>query len=199
MTEWNKLTSLRQDVCAQTLEENQSQMPGIYSTKNHYLDRWCEGPVKYANMMSEPMHWQKDYRNACSVDADSHLRYSDLTNMRYINQLSTRPYVGNPAMQAGNRSLCNKDLETQLLTGYTATTFKSTEPTSGVTIDRFECLPEFGNPQRVQHTVEPWVRGGDQTRDYVRRVDWERYCMNKGNNKAINPQDYSYPTRVKAE
>jgi len=29
-TEWNRLTRLSQDICAQTLEERQSQLPGLY-------------------------------------------------------------------------------------------------------------------------------------------------------------------------
>ena len=51
---------------------------------------------------------------------------------------------------------------------------------------RFNYLPSCGNPQKVKHVVEPWVRGGEHTRDYVRRVDFVRKCLNKKNNKIID-------------
>ena len=69
---------------------------------------------------------------------------------------------------------------------------KPCEVTRGTTFYRYQCLPEFGNPQRVQHIIQPpveiggWIRGGDNTRDYVRRVDYQRRCLNVVNNLAIN-------------
>jgi hypothetical protein len=137
--------------------------------------------------MSEPAHQYKQYRNACFVDKDSDLRFAALTDKRYIHQLYTRPYHGS-YMGAGQNTANHKPLETQLLQGIDTRGYvrKACDVSAGVSIDRFECLPEFGNPQRVQHVVEPWVRGGDHTRDYVRRINYEKQCMNRKNNKLIN-------------
>ena len=184
--EWNQLTRLSQDICAQTLEEKQSQLPGLNRVQTPGY-RWCESSNNYAHLMSEPAHYYKVYRNGCTVDNDSSLRYGTLTDMRYIHQLYTRPYLGS-FMGAGQNTADFKPLETQLLQGLDTRGYvqKACDVSAGVSIDRFECLPEYGNPQRVQHVVEPWVRGGDHTRDYVRRIDYERQCYNRRNNKLIN-------------
>lgn len=184
--EWNSLTRLSQDVCAQSLDEKQSQQPGLYHVQTPGY-RWHESGKSYASLMSEPLHYYKVYRNASEIDTNTSLTYSTLTNQKYINQLFTRPYLGN-FQGAGQRSLGNKDLETQLFYGLDTRggPRKACDVLSGVSIDRFECLPEYGNPQRVQHIIEPWVRGGDHTRDYVRRVNYEQQCLNRANDKAIN-------------
>lgn len=186
MAEWNSLTRLSQDICAQTLEEKQSQQPGLYKVQTPGY-RWCESSNSYSQLMSEPTHYYKQYRNACNVTKDNDLRFAPLTNRRYINQLFTRPYAGS-FQGAGQRSLNNKDVESQLIHGLDTRgwTLRSGDSLAGVSIDRFETLPEYGNPQRVQHVVEPWIRGGDNTRDYVRRVNYEKQCMNRKNNQIIN-------------
>lgn len=184
--EWHNLTRLSQDVCAQTLEEKQSQMPGLYLVETPGY-RWCESEKNYATLMSEPTHYYKVYRNGCTVDTDTTLRHAPLTNQRYMHQLFTRPYVGS-FMGAGQPTSHNKDLETQLIYGLDTRggPRRACDVLSGVSIDRFQCLPEYGNPQRVEHVVEPWVRGGDHTRDYVRRVNYEKHCMNRKNSQIIN-------------
>ena len=181
---WNGITRVEEDLCAQSVGELESQLPGCYYTNNFF--RWCESQNQYANLMTEPMHFYKVYRNACRVDTDSVLRYADLTNKGEIYQLFSPVYKTVPYMGAGQRSLHNKDIEAQLQQGLTTTTYKSCEPTSGVFINRYQCLPDYGNPQRVEHTIEPWVRGGEYTRDYVRRVNYEKYCLNLQNNNIIN-------------
>lgn len=146
--EWNKLTRLSQDICAQTLEEKQSQLPGLYYVQGHGY-RWCETPRSYSMNMSEPAHWQKPYRNGCVVDGDNELRFSMLTDKRYKHQLFTRPYLGS-FMGAGQSSISNKVLESELLQGLDTRggPRRACDVLSGVSIDRFECLPDYGNPQK---------------------------------------------------
>lgn len=183
-TQWNDLSRSHDDKCAQTLAEYQSQQAGSY-----YLNtpgyRWCESKKQYAGMMTEPVHQYKQYRSACRVDKETDLTHAPLSNPRTINQLYKRPYLGS-YMGAGSSSIGLKDIESQLRIGEYLPCFKSCEPTSGVTINRMWHLPEWGNPQRVQHVVEPWTRGGEATRDYVRRVNYEVQCKNARNNREIN-------------
>lgn len=184
--EWHKLTRLNQDICAQTLDQKQSQLPGLYKIQTPGF-RWCESEKNYSMLMSEPTHYYKQYRNGCTVNTDSELRYAPLTDKRYIHQLFTRPYLGS-FQGAGQRSMNNKDVETELIYGLDTRGVprKACDVLAGVSIDRFWCLPDYGNPQRVQHVIEPWVRGGDHTRDYVRRVNYEKQCLNRKNNRLIN-------------
>ncbi len=183
---WNHITQIREDPCAQATQERESQVPGCYQTNNFF--RWSTTPQEYAEFMTEPAQYQKVYRDACNVDADSDLRYAPLTNFGQIQQLYRAPYPTVGFMGAGSRSLANKGLESELQQGLTTTRFKACEPTSGVTIDRYECLPDYGNPQKVEHVIPPWVRGGENSRDFVRRVNYDKYCLNQANNKIINQQ-----------
>lgn len=181
---WNGLDNLRDDLCAQNLYEYQSQLPGCYQTDNFF--RWCETQQQYSNLMTEPAQFYKPYRNACKVDVESVLRNAELTNKGEIYQLFTKPYVTMPYMGAGQSSLANKALESQIQQGFLTENKQACNPTSGVTINRFECLPAGLNPQRVEHIIEPWVRGGEATSDYVRRVAYQNACLNMQNNNIIN-------------
>ena len=58
---WNNIANVREDLCAQSLDEYRSQIPGCY-TDNFY--RWCETQQEYANLMTEPAQFYKPYRNA---------------------------------------------------------------------------------------------------------------------------------------
>jgi hypothetical protein len=188
---WNYEGRVGRDCCAVTLEEKESQRPGFYQLSG--FDPDCQNAGNYANKMSEIMHFQKQYRNPyCYVDNETDLTRSELSNLREINQLFTRPYIG-WYMGAGTRSLGNKDVESALQQGMlTNLREKPCEVTRGSTFYRYQCLPEFGNPQRVQHVVEPpvevggWIRGGDNTRDHVRRVDYQRRCLNRRNELAVH-------------
>lgn len=103
---------------------------------------------------------------------------SDLTNKREINQLYVRPYLG-VYKGVGMSSIKDNDikLESSLIQGSaTKLRNKTSEPVQGISTARFDCLPEFGNPQRVQHIVPPWVLGGQDTRNNTRRIDYYRRC-----------------------
>jgi len=181
---WNGLSRINEDPCTVKVDETQSQVPGCYNTNNFF--RWSTTQKEYADYMMEPAHYQKVYRDACSIDADSELRLAPPTNYGQIQQLYRAPYTTVPYMGAGSAPTANIGLESELMQGMTNTTFKSCEPTSGVTINRFQCLPDFGNPQKVERIVPVWVRGGENTRDFVRRVNYDKYCMNQANNNIVN-------------
>ena len=100
------------------------------------------------------------------------------TNLREKSQLHTRPYLGYFAGAGTPPTGDIIDLSSVLVQGVSANLREKSCLESRVsTFTRFDCLPEFGNPQRVQHIIYPWTRGGDQTRDYVRRVDYYRRCQ----------------------
>jgi hypothetical protein len=187
---WDQMGRLRQDACAIRTDEKESMQPGDYQLAGY--DPSKQTPVEYANLMRDPMHSQKMYRNELSyVNDESKLIQSELSNMRTKTQLWTRPYAGfycGPGM----RSLGLKDVESALQQGLTTNPREGPcQVYRGQPTQRFDCLPEFGNPQRTEHIIPPpvhdggWVRGGDNTRDYVRRVDYQRRCGNKINNTVI--------------
>lgn len=188
---WDYEDRLKRDCCAVTLDEKESQRPGYYQLSGY--DPHRQNADNYANRMNEIMHFQKVYNDPYHyVDDESDLTHAELSNLREINQLFTRPYAGF-FMGPGMPSLDNKDLESALQQGLlTNLRQKPCEVTRGTTFYRYQCLPEFGNPQRTQHIIPPvpevggWIRSGDATRDYVRRVDYQRRCLNKVNGNIVN-------------
>lgn len=181
---WNDQTRLRYDTCARKQFDLESRGTGKYQISNPAI-RDCVNREQYKGSLCQPIHQQKQWWNACNVDVESGFRYNELTDKRYIDQLFTRPYLG-AYMGAGKNSF-DKDTETDLIYGHNTRSDprRACDVLSGVSIDRFWALPEYGNPQRVQHIIPTaWVRGGEHTRDFVRRVDYERRCLNKKNNCA---------------
>ncbi len=177
----HQMTSLRQDPSVVMVDEYQSMQPASYMLTDYYQDRWCDSRQDYANRIGQqPMLFYKPYENSCVVSDSTKLRNGKMTNKRYINQLTARPFVG-PATQVPGRndSSKNTDLSSQLRHGVATTTYKPIEKTSGISIDRFDCLPEYGNPQRIEHVLEPWVRGGEHTRDAIRRQDYAARVKSK--------------------
>lgn len=196
--QWDHLGHLRQDTDTVTYEEKESQRPGQYQLSEY--DPSHQNVTDYTNRMKEPTHYQKTYANSFSyVDDESYLWLSELNNLRYRNQLYTRPYAGFYC-GPGQPSLDQKDLESTLQQGLlTNLRQKPCEASRGKSMYRFTHLPEFGNPQREEHVVVPpehlggWIRGGAPTRDYVRRIDYQRRCANQLNNQGILKQP---PQRV---
>jgi hypothetical protein len=123
---------------------------------------------QYASELSDVAHYPKQYRNFNHANTETKLQQSELTKYKQHKQLFTRPYTGY-YMGPGQNSLMFKDLESNLLTGEIARISKSNN-LAGITIDRFQYLPECCYPQNSDHIImKGIVRGGEATRDFVRR------------------------------
>ncbi len=185
---WDDQTRLRYDPCARAQYDKESKASVNFVTDTAGF-RWCESPNNYANTVREITHYPKVYRNGCQAGIETTLSHAPLTNMKHKHQLLHRPYHG-AYMGAGQSTASNKDTETELIYGLDTRggPRRACDVLSGVSIDRFQCLPEYGNPQRVEHIVPTWIRGGDNTRDYVRRINYEANVINKKNNEIINRQ-----------
>lgn len=190
-------TRLEYDPCAYRKEELESSGPGLYKLTE--FDPHCDTNCDVGNRLNNVTHFPKHYSNPlCYADDENDLIFSKISNLNTINQLYIRPYKGMYA-GSGTRSLGNKDLESVLQQGLDTTSKKACNVLSGrdTSSYRFNILPTYGNPQRVQHVMPPpvevggWVRGGDHTRDFVRRVDYQRRCLNRHSNNIIDNQHSS--------
>jgi len=123
----------------------------------------------YANELQDVAHYPKQYRNPYNyANLESQLQQSALTQFRQNKTLFTRPYLG-CYMGEGTNTNNFKDIESILRTGEIAKISKANN-LAGITIDRFSYLPECGYPQKLEHIVmDGIVRGGEATRDLVRR------------------------------
>lgn len=176
---------LRYDTCAKETEERDVLSSGDYQLSGY--DPTYHDTSDYSIRLDERGHYQKVYRNPFHyVNKESDLFHAKLSNMRYINQLSARPYAGFYS-GPGVSSIGYKDIESSLQQGIlTNLRQKPCETCRDKSMYRFQSLPEFGNPQRIEHIDPQWQLGGVPTRDYVRRVDYQKRCENKNNNKVIN-------------
>ena len=103
---------------------------------------------------------------------------NELTHDRNHQELFLRPYLGH-FEGAGKMSLnpFDVELETELFQGVSSNLReKACLESRDSTFTRFECLPEYGNPQKIDNCIQKFPRIGEPTRDYVRRVDYYRRC-----------------------
>jgi hypothetical protein len=188
---WDVRTSLYDDCCATLAESKQSSKSGDYQ-----LSGYDPRPLRadqYANLLTEITHFPQGYNTPSAyIDDSSDLIYGELSSQREINQLFARPYKGFFS-GAGTRSLGQKDLESALQQGLlTNLRQKPCQVTRGTSFYRYIPLADFGNPQRVEHIIMAppelggTIRGGDSTRDFVRRVDYDRRCKSRENGFYVN-------------
>ncbi len=105
-----------------------------------------------------------------NVDIETDIRFNTFTNQRQTDRLITNTFR-NPFMGAGQNTKYNKDLESFLLYGLSTTDGKACKHNQISSINRYQqSIPEFINPQKVNHIIEPWIRGGEPTRDYIRKL-----------------------------
>ena len=203
---FNKLTRLGDDMCYNTSRNFQSYSVCDYMT-TAYKDCKCAAQNVDAIAMSEPTITYRDGYgwtsvNGCNIDADSTIRNAhNLTNMRYIQQLYTRPYSTVPYM--GRGPLADAALETILQSGEDTSQKKQCNTLSGVYVDRFvplvPCLKQ--NIQDPIHLVEEvasrdWIRGGIPSRDIVRNTDYLKKCGYKYNGKLWTRPDGKRPCQI---
>ena len=174
--QWRAKTKVFDDPCTVGVRERQSVDTGDYQVTNFF--RECGQPVMTKCTIDQTFTYPTVWGNVsqCHVDQDTDFRYPPLTNLKNVQQLFTRPYKSQGYQGAGSNNLHMKDLESALIQGNTTTTYKGCENTNEVYIDRFEYLPEYAKITSIEHTIEPWTRGGTLSRDLVRRLAYDDYC-----------------------
>lgn len=173
---WRQKSRVFDDPCSVNIRENQSVDTGNYHVTNFF--RKCGEPVMTDCTLNQTMTYPRVWGNVdqCNTNLDSQFRYAPLTNLNNIHQLSTRPYVSSGYRGAGSNNGHLSDVESSLIQGQYKPSLKSCESAKEHYIDRFHYLPEYGNPQRVQHVVEPWTRGGILSTELVRKLNYQSYC-----------------------
>lgn len=187
---FNKQVSLNHDKNFKHVEESQSMLAGKYNIQNYHPDK--SGDLKYHEYMGNHVMMTHDrhHDNHHAIKDSTDLRHGHATSKRYINQHNVRSHVAPATQSAGiiNNTSINPDLSSDMRYGKATTTFKPNERTYWSPICRFDILPEYGNPQRVEHVMQPWGGvTGEATRVTIRRMDHE----SRMRSKLFNP-DSSY-------
>src|SRR5271170_5430042 len=88
---WRKKANVFDDPCAVHIRERQSIDTGDYPLDNFF--RKCGQPILSQSGINQTFNFPQVWGNVyqCGVDYDSDLRYADLTNLKFRQQLFTRP------------------------------------------------------------------------------------------------------------
>jgi hypothetical protein len=172
------------DCCAKEAKDNQNDEIVGYELYQ-YLPVECDGvsarfpqfSYDHVNLTGRVGYGLAE---GCVVDNYSALRNdpAQLTRDRCRNQLFTRIFQGCPNLLHG---VGNPDQELNILGGSVSSDMIGhsgckraiTELETYHPIPMLDCIKPVQNPK---HIVEPWVRGGDPTRDYVRRQEFLQQC-----------------------
>lgn len=174
-------TKLHYEPCAQTESEEQAQGTGEYMVLDNF-GRKCLAPETLTHSLNERGNLYRDgygwtSENGCNIDQDSSVRNArNLTNMKYINQLFTRPYLTVPYMGSGSGNGDTR-LEDKIKPGLDTGSKRQCNVLAGVSIhpERMKhCM--YINPQEVNHVIPDWRWGGEDTRMAMRRQDYKKRC-----------------------
>lgn len=117
------------------------------------------------------------YTNGCVVDVDSELRVNKMvTHDKGRIQLCSRSFGGGPNLNKGGlipniESRLRDADDTSDIRACDIVTEKSFIPHTW-----YHLKPCVASVQDPKHIVEPWTRGGEVTRDYVRNNEYLESC-----------------------
>ena len=179
----NRMTRMNDDYSAKESQIRNNRLLSEYRTFNmgstnrdQYLDSSNRVGI-YQNNNKDGRGKMDDYESHLMNGRGGNIMTS--SDKKMGKSLGTRLFPGAPYMGAGQSTMKNVDIGSQLMTGEITHSTKSTGSFAGVHINRFTpllpCLK--GNIQNVDHIVPRyWVRGGESTRTVVRNIDYLRNC-----------------------
>lgn len=196
---------IRTDNCAEEAKDIQNE--GMFGYKTYgFHPVECDGQharfpdfsYQHVNLRGRTGYGLAD---DCVIDKYSELRNDpkQLSRDRCRVQLFSRIFQGCPNLRGG---IVNPDDEMPIIQGsgtrdfdgYLFSCKKSiTELQTYNPIPLLDCVKEVQNPDNC---VEPWVHGGDPTRDYIRRQEFLQQCGNltktRGGNSVIPAKNNAF-------
>jgi hypothetical protein len=172
------------DPCAQEAKDLQNDRIANWILFDNYASVPCNTP----NIRSPDMQYDNVYLRAsigygvsdgCEIDQDSKLRNNrdGLTHDRCKIQLFQRIFQGAPNLKPvlddpGKELAFIEGTDTSCMNGYV---YKKQlmEKNLSYQTPLVDCLKDIQDPT---HIVPTWTRGGDPTRDYVRRKEFTNLC-----------------------
>ena len=183
----NSKSSLYSDPAVVNLEVQQSLGSGSYHLDNMY---GCDCNLEKARdiQLSQPFvnfsggkGWMGE--NGCLIDTDSEVRFTELTNKKYINQLPTslnNGYEGRGPYNSSTESIISQGNLTSVKKSCNVLSGSSTLPFSITPmITRLEEEVQDAKHIIPEDSMESWVRGGLPTRQIVRNLDYMERCQKK--------------------
>lgn len=183
------------DDCAKEAKDTQNEGIFGYSVYRELPVKKCEPPqARYPEFSYNHVNLRGrvgyGYAEDCLVDKFSALRNdpSQLTRDRCRQQLYTRIFQGCPNLKPG---VADPDLEMPIMQGISNGNLEGTtlsckraimeKPMNNI-IPLVSCMQDIQDPD---HLVEPWTRGGIDTRDHVLRQQMLGQCVPQGAPRAV--------------
>jgi hypothetical protein len=158
------------DACAFTTEEDQNRSYFDYTTYNYY-NQPRESLVDFTSQHVNLRFGDgvNGLAPPAAIDLDSAFRNDQKWTPRGVQQLAVRTYHAVPNLSGG----AVHDTDGEEAVAWGDSTFKRSTALSGVFIEQqfLPLIPSLkGEVQDPSHIVEPWVRGGDTTREASRSL-----------------------------
>ena len=176
------LTSTQNDLLYKDLRTVQSMQPGAYDISD-FRPNDCGEKQARDIQVSQPAinfnsgHWGG--KNGCLIDTDTKLRFEELTNKKYVNQLHTRFALTAQYIRGKH----NVNVESVLMSGEKTNTKRSCNVLSGKSLLSHYYTPMIDSlkktVQETEHIIpedvdNTWVRGGMGTRQHMKNLDYNK-------------------------
>jgi hypothetical protein len=181
MHEFDNFARLADDQCALIARELQNRSMGDYMLFNTYQTSICnKDKTKFEEFVANnPNLRYKDgagFLNSCVVDSDSKLRNgTKLTHDKEKIQLTSRWHQAVPSFNKGGLIV---NVDTRMKMAEDTTVIRECDKVTEKDFNRFIPLPPClaSSIQNPQHIIQPFVRGGEPTRQYVQDSQWLSSC-----------------------
>lgn len=162
-TPWNNMSNIYNDKESQQIHDQFSKNVSQYQMKQF-------ANVATSSLESPIATYQKTNFKYGELPKTN---FSQIDNSKYEESKRQSGFFSGPNMRSIKVS--DLDQESKLRQG-TASVHNPLSKEHNFLNFHFNQLPDYGNPQKDTHIIPPkpaeggWVRGGDNTRDYVRRI-----------------------------
>ena len=180
----HNLNNINNDDYNQKLSTAQSMSVGAYELAN-FIPNDC-GQKKARNIQTSQVGinfgaGHEGGKNGCLMDTNNSLKFEELTNKNYINQLFERLTLTTPYI----RGLYDVDVESVLQPGEKSDIKRPCNTLAGKSLLTHYYTPmvpklrkEVQNTDHIipEDSDKTWVRGGLPSRQIMRNIDYEKRC-----------------------
>ena len=158
-------------------------LPNNFANCENPNVRMTEGYLQHPNLRGRPGY---GFADDCLIDNDSMLRNNPetLTRDRCRIQLNNRIFTSGPSLRCGATNIGE---ELNLVGGTDTNPFQCKKQIMEKEMSNFmpllDCVKDVQDPNNI---VPVWTNGGEDTRSYIHRAEFNKKCNWVGRNKNVS-------------